>query len=160
MKIEFGCGETPTKTDFLTCDIRNLPGVDFVCNAWEINNYVENNSVEYIFSRHFFEHLTFRQGEEVLKIWYDILVPGGFCDIEIPNMQYHIEQWVTEDDLNWCRAGFWGWQRGEFSDLWDTHKSGYNKKQLKNLLTSKGFKDLEDSFYEDTHWNLRIRGKK
>ena len=30
MKIEFGCGETPTKEGFKTCDIRNVPGVDFV----------------------------------------------------------------------------------------------------------------------------------
>ena len=45
---------------FKTCDIRNVPGVDFVCPAWEIERHVELNTVDEIFSRHFFEHPTFR----------------------------------------------------------------------------------------------------
>ena len=66
MKIEFGCGETPTKEGFMTCDIRDVPGVDFACPAWDIDKHVESNTVTDIFSRHFFEHLTFKQGEYLL----------------------------------------------------------------------------------------------
>ena len=33
MKLEFGCGETPTYPDYKTCDIRHLPGIDYVCPA-------------------------------------------------------------------------------------------------------------------------------
>ena len=66
MKIEFGCGATPTKTDFKTCDIRNLPGIDFVCPAWEISNHVQLNTVDEIFSRHFLEHLTFIQANKLV----------------------------------------------------------------------------------------------
>ena len=55
LNIEFGCGENPTKENFKTCDIRNLPGVDFVCPAWDIDQHVKENSVDEIFSRHFFQ---------------------------------------------------------------------------------------------------------
>ena len=79
MNIEFGSGENPTMAGFKTCDIRNVPGVDFVCPAWEIERHVELNTVDEIFSRHFFEHLTFIQGEKVLQAWYNILKPYGKC---------------------------------------------------------------------------------
>lgn len=139
MKIEFGCGANPTKPGFLTCDIRSLPGIDFVCPAWEINQHVVNNTVEEIFSRHFFEHLTFLQGEKLVKIWRDILQSGGVCELVVPNMEFHIRQWINRDNMNHARAGFWGWQReGEF-EVWDVHKSGYNKQALTELFTKNGF---------------------
>lgn len=53
MKIEFGCGDNPTKPGFKTCDIRDISGIDFVCPAWDIDKLVEENSVDEIFSRHF-----------------------------------------------------------------------------------------------------------
>ena len=65
MNLEFGCGENPTKEGFKTCDIRNLPGVDYACPAWKITEHVAPNTVDEIWSRHFFEHLTFAQGKVV-----------------------------------------------------------------------------------------------
>jgi predicted SAM-dependent methyltransferase len=139
MNIEFGCGETPTKPGYKTCDIRNLPGVNYVCPAWDIGKYVGKNTVDNIWSRHFFEHLTFVQGEKVLDIWFDILKPGGSMEMMLPNMEYHIKQWIerkTEKEFKHAQAGFWGWQRG---DDWDTHKSGYDAQSLERLLKQKGF---------------------
>jgi len=143
MKIEFGCGETPSKSGFKTCDIRNLSGVDFVCPAWDIDKHVDHKSVDEIFSRHFFEHLTFIQGELVLEKWHDILKPNGKLEIMLPNMTYHINQWITRSNMEHAIAGFWGWQREGDTELWDVHKSGYDFLLLENLLTKKGFKDIK-----------------
>jgi len=147
MKIEFGCGENPTKEGFKTCDIRKLPGVDFACPAWKIVDHVGHNSVDEIFSRHFFEHLTFAQGHVVLEQWFTILKPNGIMGMMLPNLEFHLRQLNTWSALNAkgrqdCRAGFWGWQHGEFEDTWDTHKSGYTKDMLFELLASKGFVNL------------------
>lgn len=142
MKIEFGSGQSPTKEGFKTCDIRDVPGVDFVCPAWEINKLVEPNSVQEIFSRHFFEHLTFRQGERMLKVWHEILVPGGKCEMMLPNMTYHIKQWnsrSTKREIKHANAGFWGWQRGTLDDVWDVHKSGYDKELLIPIVEKHNF---------------------
>ncbi len=146
MKIEFGSGEKPTKKGFKTCDIRNVPGVDFVCPAWDIDKLVEENTVQEIFSRHFFEHLTFNQGEKVLEVWHKILVPGGKCEMMLPNMTFHIEQWKrrkNDKEIKHAMAGFWGWQRGEFDDVWDVHKSGYDKELLTDLVKSKCFNNIQ-----------------
>ena len=114
MNIEFGCGAKPTKQGFKTCDIRDLPGIDYVCAAWDIENLVGENTVDEIFSRHFFEHLTFAQGEKMLQVWHKILKPGGKCEMMLPNMSFHIQQWInrsTDREISHARAGFWGWQR-------------------------------------------------
>lgn len=141
MNIEFGCGETPTKEGFKTCDIRDVPGVDFVCPAWDIDKYVEENTVDEIYSRHFFEHLTFRQGEVVLEKWHKILKPGGKCEMLVPNMRKHVNEWLSGDPQQFAKSlkGFWGLQRGEFEELWDVHKSGYTTDTLRELVLSKGF---------------------
>lgn len=146
MKIEFGCGATPTKTGFKTCDIRDVPGVDFVCSALDIGKFVTDNSVDEIFSRHFFEHLSFGQGKVMLDVWKQILKPGGKCEMILPNMTFHIEQWQrrrTKAELDHAKAGFWGWQRDEFTDTWDMHKSGYDNEMMKELLVSQGFVDVQ-----------------
>jgi len=147
MKIEFGCGDRPTRDGFKTCDIRNLPEVDFVCAAWDIDKHVKENSVDEIWSRHFFEHLTFIQGERVLEVWHKILKPGGVMEIMLPNMTYHIAQWNnrrTEEEWQNALAGFWGWQREGDTELWDVHKSGYDAHSLGKLLMKKGFVNVKD----------------
>ena len=142
MNIEFGCGETPTKTGFKTCDIRDLPGIDFVCPAWDIDNLVGENSVDEVFSRHFFEHLTFEQGEKMLDVWHKILKPGGKCEMMLPNMTFHIQQWLNRSTLKeiaHANAGFWGWQRGTFDDVWDVHKSGYDADLIRPIIEKYNF---------------------
>ena len=56
--------------------------------------------------------------------------------------EFHVQQWIRRKDkkeLDWARAGFWGWQReGEF-EMWDVHKSGYDKETLTELLTKHNF---------------------
>jgi len=159
IKIEFGCGETPTKEGYLTCDIRNLPGIDYVCPSWEIDKHVASNSVDEIFSRHFFEHLTFAQGQKQLEVWHKILKPGGVCEMMVPNMSFHIDQWMsrsTDREINHAKAGFWGWQRGEFDDVWDVHKSGYDKQMLTELVLQKGFGNIQ-SLAKDKSKHLHLK---
>ena len=139
MKVEFGCGNKPSKKNYKTCDIRNLPGIDFVCPAWEIDKYVPTNSVDEIYSRHFFEHLTFAQGERLVKIWFKILKPSGICKIIVPNLEFHLQQFLTKTNLDHARAGLWGWQRESDNSNWDLHKSGYDEESLMILFLKNGF---------------------
>lgn len=156
MNIEFGCGETATKPGYLTCDIRDLPGIDFVCPAWEIENHVSNNTVDNIFSRHFFEHLTFRQGRVVLEQWLNILKPGGLMEMMLPNMSFHIRQWTEGENMEHAKAGFWGWQRGDFEDVWDVHKSGYTLQTLEEVLNETGYEKVT-SLHPPTSKHLYVR---
>ena len=148
MNIEFGCGANPKEAGYKTCDIRNLPGIDYVCSAIDIADYCEHNSVNNIFSRHMFEHLTFHDGELHLDACMKILVSGGILRMIMPNMTFHINQWLSKDPaaMDHARAGFWGWQRevAEGED-WDIHKSGYDFDTLNELLLRKGFVNIQSN---------------
>lgn len=61
------------RPDFAGVDVRPLPTVKYVCNAWEIDQHVDEQSVDEIFSRHFFEHLTFEHGAMTLQSWFRVL---------------------------------------------------------------------------------------
>jgi hypothetical protein len=162
MNIEFGCGETPSKPGYLTCDIRHLPGIDFVCAAWDIDNLVDHDSVDHVYSRHFLEHLTYRQSNLMLSAWFRILKSGGVCEIIVPNMTFHIKQWIDRSDAKEFRhaqAGFWGWQRGDINDTWDIHKSGYDRSSMENLLTEHGFCGFRNLLSEDS-WHLHVTCRK
>lgn len=162
MKIEFGGGESPVYPDYKKCDIRDLEGIDYVCNAWEIDQFVEPETVEHIFSRHFFEHLTFQQGEVFVEKCHKILKPGGVFEMIIPNFMWHVRQWLTEENVMGFNVdepfrrgveGLWGKQRGDVDELWDTHKAGYKDWQLKQMFTHYNYSELEfvDSGIKNIH---------
>ena len=86
MKIEFGCGPKQTP-GFVGCDVRDFPGVKYVCNAWRIIEFVKPESVEEIRSRHFLEHLTPYHADLTLMAWYKILKPSGKIVTEVPDLE-------------------------------------------------------------------------
>jgi len=144
--LEFGCGNKPRKPEYLGVDIRSLPNVTYVCNAWEIHQHVKFNTIDNIFSRHFFEHLTFYQADLTLKSWYKILKSGGKIEMIVPNMEFHIRQWLNPNrktvgkDERHAIAGFWGWQREDDPhNFWDVHKSGYDYNLLKDFVTDRNY---------------------
>ncbi len=171
MKLEFGCGDNQPKMGFVGVDIREAPHVNFVCNAWEINEKVAPGSVSEIFSRHFFEHLTFSQADRTLAVWLDILAPGGTMQMIIPNMTYHISQWLDPQRSTkkvpgssgltleeHALRGFWGHQREGFERVWDVHKSGYDWPLLFSTLTRHGFVNVVQ--IDDMPKNLNVVAQK
>jgi predicted SAM-dependent methyltransferase len=152
MQIEFGGGNNPRRPSYKQVDIRKFDGISYVCNSWEIDQYISEDSVTEIYSRHFFEHLTHSQALRTLKAWHKILKTGGRVHLICPNMDFHLKQWynwknLSEKEKNHCRAGFWGWQKEGDVSAWDLHKSGYDFDKLKELVESKGFakvKNLDD----------------
>ena len=156
MNIEFGCGENPSKEGFKTCDIRSLPKIDYVCPAWDIDTLVEHNSIDSIFSRHFFEHLTFIQGRKTLRSWQNIMKPGATCEMLLPNIDFHIQQWLSGQDIEHAQAGFWGWQREGDTEVWDIHKSGYNFNTLQNILVQEKFVNIERIKNKGIHLHVKF----
>ena len=145
--IEFGSGGESKLSGYKTCDVRNIPGIDYVCDAWDINKHVESNTINEIYSRHFFEHLTFEQGKLVLNAWHKILKPGGKIRMKLPNLEYQVHEWLKHKEKNGkfdnpLMSGFWGWQRQGDKLVWDVHKSGYDIETLKHLLIKHNFTNI------------------
>ncbi len=167
--LEFGCADRPRRPKFLGVDIRSLPNIKYVCNAWDIDKFVEDGVVDEIFSRHFFEHLTYQQADLTLKSWYKILKIGGKMEMIVPDMEFHIKQWLDPNrkttinrngfsNEQWAKVGFWGHQNGELTDTWDVHKSGYDFPLLNNSLSYYGFKNIKR--LNDKAYNLSIEAYK
>lgn len=145
MKLEIGGGLKPKKPTYKQCDIRCLKNIDFCCNALDLKKHIEDNTVTHIYARHFFEHLTFDEGYQLLKIFYDILVIGGEVNLILPNITFHINQWINHrndpTEFIHAKAGFWGWQIGGHTRQieYDIHKSGYDDKSIIDLVQSIGY---------------------
>lgn len=165
-KVYIGCGDD-TREGYIGCDIRRTPAVKIQCAAWKLSKHCEN--VSDIYTRHMLEHLTFPEVEAALSDWYWSLGDGGRLEIIVPNMDFHIKQWLNADwsessfedkwsDMSWSLAGFWGWQRDcavsdkkKVSPYWDVHKSGFNEPSIKFFLVRAGFSDIETSVVDGCH---------
>ncbi|CAG8999589.1 MAG: hypothetical protein CENE_01568 [Candidatus Celerinatantimonas neptuna] len=164
--VYVGCGSDRRK-GFIHCDLRALQGIDIVCSAWHLSDYI--GGVSLIYSRHMLEHLTCMEADAALADWFRALEPGGHIEIWVPNMDYHIRQWqnaIWDDghladphsDARHSLAGFWGWQRqcrpgrdDYETSYWDVHKSGYNKPRIQFLLQRQGFMNIETEIVDDVH---------
>ena len=93
--------------------------------------------------------------KNIVDKWKKILKSNGKCEMMLPNLMYHIRQWMSKTNLDHAKAGLWGWQRGEFDDVWDIHKSGYDRELLTNLLLEKGFVNIK-SLASDSSKHLHL----
>ena len=161
-----GCGED-TKQGFIGCDIRPLPTVQLVCAAWEVSRFTQ--TAKEIFSRNTLEHLTDAEARAALEYWYKALRVGGNVHVIVPDLDFHIQQWLNADwqesrkanpqsNACWSFAGFYGWQRecdpaepNYNQTYWDVHKSGYNSSRLQWLLEETGFAKIEVSTVDSCH---------
>jgi len=170
MKLEIGCGKKE-RIGYLTCDIRDLPNVDYVCSA--DNLPFEENEIDEIYSRHVVEHFTLKEFLKVLEEWNRVLKVGGEVHIICPNMLWHLEQILKgnhssfytkksgENDRYWGYGSLFGWQQDEY----DVHKFGYYYELLRDILEDLGFGAVENLTnsrigLENEPWHLEVRAKK
>lgn len=161
-----GCGED-RREGYRHCDVREMPGIDFVCNAWEVSQHVMG--LQNIYSRHMLEHLTSMEAEAALLDWHKALQIGGELYIVVPNLNFHVQQWLNAEwdettlrdvksDARYGFGGLFGWQRecdprqpNYNNTYWDVHKSGYNEKRLAFLLRRAGYVDVQTQIKNDVH---------
>jgi predicted SAM-dependent methyltransferase len=166
IKLEIGCGKKP-RPGYLTCDIRNLPEVDYVCNADQLP--FENETVDAIYSRHLVEHFTLKEFLKVLEEWNRVLKVGGEMYIICPNLLWHLAQILNGDHQSfynktsghnhryWGFGSLFGWQQDEY----DIHKFGYYFDLLKDILLDFGFDTITDltnsgKGLENQPWHLEV----
>lgn len=165
LRLDVGCGDRP-RAGHVGVDLRPLPGVRYVCNAWELPQHLAAHSVTSIHSRHFFEHLTFAQGAATLRAFAQVLQPGGGLWLTVPDIRWHMQQFLQArpgsrsaanprwSDRSHAQAGFWGWQRGGIHEVWDVHKSGYDDTLLIEALAQAGFVGARRQ--PDQPWHLSV----
>jgi ubiquinone/menaquinone biosynthesis C-methylase UbiE len=81
IKIELGCGNQKPE-GFIGIDMFPLDGVDIVANIENGLDFIPDNSVDLISSRHFLEHVT--NYEQLLREIFRVLKPNGIHRAIVP----------------------------------------------------------------------------
>jgi len=167
-KIHFGSGED-IKRDFLNIDLN--PSADIFLDARNKLN-IESDSIEYIYSSHFVEHLEHEELVAHLKECHRILKNGAVLRLGVPDFEKVFNDYYEQNDsrLNElrgvlsekfalpenliCRMDWVNRAVHEFGQ----HKTCLDWEKVQNILTFAGFdKDniTREEFNEDIDLSKR-----
>ena len=170
LKLNLGCGSL-IKPSWVNIDMY-IPGyVRSVLKAHPdtvLINYnickplpIDNESCDYIYSSHFFEHLESKKGIAVMRECYLKLKPGGVLRIVLPNFRLVFESYLRGETALWDLVeervepmlpgiqksaldylNFAVYQSGE-------HKCIYDEERLRLILQKIGFGSVNSSVYQE-----------
>ncbi|MBW3004008.1 methyltransferase domain-containing protein [Candidatus Woesearchaeota archaeon] len=157
MKLNLGCGKI-SKKGYINIDQNNFENVDRVLDIRNLD--YEDNSVEEVRMNYVIEHLTYREGEKLLRTIFKILKQGGTLELSAPDLEKSCKKFLEAKERKWTYwlYNIYGAQR------WpgDVHKSGYTFDFLKLILENIGFRNIKDiSPTDDYHaHNFRLTANK
>ena len=111
-----------------------------------------DESVNYVYSEHLFEHLSYNQARNMLQESFRVLKPGGVIRIATPNLEFlldlyqHPEVEINKRYIEWAsHAGKLPYSAvyviNRFHTAWG-HRIIYDYETLSALLAEFGFKDI------------------
>lgn len=158
MKLHLGCGPV-IKEGFINYD--KAPGEGGISLDLRDPLPHQNNSVEFIFTEHFLEHLTRDEALKLLKECHRVLIPNGKIRVTVPDLEqlakYYLDGHITEWKDVWapktpCQM------LNEGMKNWD-HKFMYDKDELILILQEAGFSSCDHvahGLYEARKWSGEI----
>lgn len=128
------CANTRQLEGYKHHDILPLPGIDYVCDLFDIGKHVEPESCEEIQFTHALEHFPTAETQDVLELIKSLLKPGGKLYLEVPNFAWHAQLVRDGKDKEAVYYAF-----GGQLDAWDFHKTGFTPRILEEQLQLAGF---------------------
>lgn len=185
LKVNIGCGSN-IKPGFVNIDLRDIlgPEIDpeshpkamFINYDLRLGLPLEDDSCNFIYSSHFFEHLDYADGLRLMRDCYRALRSGGVFRMVLPNLKPDFDAYLRGDDeyfdsvdlsdlhdpllnriaksgtmtrVDWINYGVY--QSGE-------HKYIYDEEKAILLLQSIGYRSVASSSYQaGTDIDLPIR---
>lgn len=125
--------------NFINVDVNPDCGADLVLDIRDLKKNFQPNSVSLVLASHVIEHFTKEEAKQILRDIYDILLPGGFLIVEVPNCKNlderlakgEIDKWTYDIFKDGCPKG-----------VAQKHKAMYEEDSLRELLQSCGFTNL------------------
>lgn len=154
--LNLGSGDKPLK-DYINIDSRKECNPDLVCDIRKLP--YGDNSVDRILGSDIIEHVGRLEVETVLKEWYRVLKPDGILIIKTPNVDTIIDAYqVKKISFEELVRKLYGNQ----TYVEDTHRTGFNPENLKQLLVSVGFKIIKiEEILSNGDWsNMAVRCQK
>jgi predicted SAM-dependent methyltransferase len=132
------CANNRQLAGFKHHDIQPLPGIDYVCDLFDIEKHVEGKFEEVQFT-HALEHFPTKDTPKVLDLLRRLLEDGGKLYLEVPNFAWHAKILLEEKRERDAVYYAFGGQLNE----WDFHKTGFTENILREELEMAGFKNIE-----------------
>ena len=145
--VELGAGDKKGKDGWIT--------IDWTKNCdifWDLRKGIPfpNESVSGIYSSHFFEHLTFKEGQVFLDECLRVLKPGGAFSICVPDARKYIEGYLKNE----IESKFLGYKPAYncttkidyinyIAYMDGHHKYMFDEENLVHLLQAKGMKNAQ-----------------
>lgn len=155
MKLHLGCGRDHFD-GWINMDIVDIQGkVDMVLDLRRGLPNFKDNSVEAIFSNHFFEHLLWQDGQRLLKDCYRVLKLGSTIRTQMPELNHVIKWYLGKpfvDSFNIISQGIPKWLNYEYHvspgfminkimSVWgESHQYIYDEHDFRKQLLDAGFK--------------------
>jgi len=162
-KLEIGAGNNPQKEGWIHQDIRQLDGIDLVCDAKQLP--FKDSELEDVFSSHVIEHFGWREVRIVLIEWLRVLEKGGRLEMITPDFFRLWENLITKRDLpksdKWkggpVDSAFVAYVTGGGQDYPEnTHIAHYTDKWYRETLESLGC-SVEIKYHGKDHPSPSIR---
>lgn len=83
-RLHLGCGGKYL-SGFVNVDMIETRAADLVEDIATLESFLPN-TVELIICEHALEHLSFERAEQALERWFELLHPGGYLVVEVPDM--------------------------------------------------------------------------
>ncbi len=137
MKLHLGCGDKIIE-GFVNVDVRNLPGVNVVCDIHELSMF-DKNSIDLIYASHVLEHTGRKEYTDILKNWYNVLNDGGTLRIAVPDMEKVFDHYHKNKNLRVLLGFLYGGQTYQEN----YHYCGWDYQTLSEDLLKIGFKKVK-----------------
>ena len=145
--IEVGASDKAGQNGWLTIDMTKNCDI-----YWDLRKGMPfpDETVSKIYSSHFFEHLTYKEGQRFLDECMRVLVPGGHFSICVPNARIYIEAYLNS---NLDPEKFFGYEPAynnttkidyvNYTAYMDGHhKYMFDEENLLHIMKSKGMRDV------------------
>lgn len=152
--LEVGAGAKKGTGNWLTLD--QARGSDIY---WDLRKGIPfpDESVNRLYSCHFFEHLTYREGQVFLKECMRVLKSGGEFSICVPNARLYIDAYINNADLNeetMCgyKLAYPGTTKIDYVNyiayMAQQHKYMFDKDNLVVILKDAGLKNVSERGFD------------
>ena len=146
--LEVGAGDKKGKNGWTTIDMTKNCDI-----CWDLRQGIPfpDESISRLYSSHFLEHLSFREGQVFLNECLRVLVPGGNFSICVPNSRIYIEAYCLNNTLNpdlffAYKPAFNNTTRIDYINhiayMDGEHKYMFDEENLVHILKQRGFQNV------------------
>lgn len=156
-KVNIGCGND-IRDKFLNIDIQEFKGVDFVCDARDLE-VIEDNSVKFLVAQHLLEYIPREDMVPTLQEWYRVLLPGGLLEIRTTDISKLTQALYLNNispELGMTDEMVISLLYGQQLNKYDIRYNGFTSSFLQGVLKGIGF-SIENNTYEDLDFILTVK---